>query len=47
MRKDLEIAEKLIALMEMIVIGYINVNQANKKRENERVENEIQIDLTD
>ena len=45
--KALEIAEKLIALMEMTVTGDINVNQANKKRENERVENEIQIDLTD
>jgi hypothetical protein len=45
--KALEIAEKLIALMEMTVTGDINVNQANKKSENERVENEIQIDLTD
>ena len=46
-RKALEIAEKLIALMEMTVTGDINVNQANKKSENERVENEIQINLMD
>ena len=46
-RKALEMAENLIALMEMTVIGDINVNQVNKKRENERVDNEIQIDLTD